>query len=433
MSPKSMGVAIPNEKNVWPIGKKSAFFSLSIIMLLGILDFADRQVLAALFPYLKAEYALSDTQLGLLVSVVNISMAILVIPSGYFIDKWSRTKMIALMAFTWSFATGLCAFAGSFIHLFIARFFVGAGEAGYNPAGQSLLAASFPQRLRTTAIACLQFSMSAGALIGLMAGAYIAEKWGWRYAFGLVAIPGLIISFIALFMKDFKNVKSVDPTEEIAQEPYWKVCLAVLRTPTLLCVFFAQACVCLVTGTFINWLPSYFSREAGLPMLTASSLSAVYMMGTMVATLLSGPFLDWMRHKRLTLALSWQTVACFIAFGLIYTVFALTTPGSALQVGLLVASNFFWGTLITLTFTITADLSLPNQRGTAIGLLISIQNILGLGLGPLLTGILSDRFNLSTALLILSSFFAVAGLLYAGARFFYPRDLAKMKEVQLEF
>ena len=421
------------ENSAWPVGKKSAFFALVIIMLLGMLDFADRQVMAALFPYLKEEYALSDSQLGMLVAIVNISMAVLVIPSGYFIDRWSRKKMIALMSFTWSLATGLCAFAGSYFHLLVARFFVGAGEAGYNPAGQSLLAACFPKRLRTTAISCLQFSMSAGSLLGLMAGAFIAQLWGWRHAFGLVAIPGMIIAFAALLMKDFKTVKAVEPGENLSKEPYWKVVGTVLRTPTLLYIFFAQACLCMVTGTFINWLPSYFNREAGLPMMTASSLSAVYMLGTMIAQLLAGPALDWMRHKRPTLALSWQILGCFVSFGLIYAVFGIATPGSMLQLVLLVGSNFFWGTLIPLTFTLTADLSLPNQRGTAISILISIQNVLGLGFGPLLTGILSDHFDLSTALLILSSFFALSGLLYAGARFSYTRDLAKIKPVKLEF
>ena len=113
----------------WPVGKSSAFFTLFVTLALGIFDFIDRQVLASLFPYIKAEYSLSDTQLGMLVSVVNIAIAVLVIPSAYLIDRWSRKKMMALMGIVWSLATGACAFAGTFSHLLIARFFIGAGDA----------------------------------------------------------------------------------------------------------------------------------------------------------------------------------------------------------------------------------------------------------------------------------------------------------------
>ena len=196
---------LPDE--VWPIGKKAALYSCFIVFCLGAFDFIDRQVLAALLPYIKAEWTLTDTQLGMLVSVVNVVMAILVVPSAYLIDHWSRKKMMCIMGSIWSVATAACAFAGTFSHLFAARMFIGAGEAGYNPAAQALLSAQFPKKYRGTAIAFTQLGISIGAPIGLVLGAYIAHRWGWRHAFGVVAVPGFILSLMALSIRDYKSVE----------------------------------------------------------------------------------------------------------------------------------------------------------------------------------------------------------------------------------
>lgn len=433
----------------WPIGKKSAYFTLAITMTLGVFDFIDRQVMAALLPYIKAEYTLSDVQLGMLISIVNFSMALLVIPSAYFIDRWSRKKMMALMAFVWSIATGACAFAGSYTHLLIARFFIGAGEAGYNPAGQSLLAASFPKNLRTTVIAALQFSMGIGAPIGLIVGAYVAQQWGWRHAFGIVAIPGILASFLALAVKDFKTVahQSHTPQEANAKagaevgaqseagdnEPYWRVIVSLLCKPTLICVFIAQSCVLLMSATLMNWLPSYLNREAAMSVTMASTVSAVYMLGTSAATLLCGPLFDRMRSVRVTSATFMQAWAALLGFVLIYYVFAWATPGSTSQIVVLILHTFLTCPLVSLGYTLTTDLSLPHQRATAVSLLVSVQNIFGMGFGPLLAGFLSDAFSLGTGLLFMGGFYALAGLLYFVVTATYDRDLSRMKQVVVKF
>lgn len=107
----------------------------------------------------------------MLISIVNIMLAVLVIPSAYFIDRWSRKKMIAIMGGVWSLATGACAFAGGYGHMLLARLFIGAGEAGYNPAAQALLTAQFPKKYQGTAIAITQIGMTLGIPLGLVIGA----------------------------------------------------------------------------------------------------------------------------------------------------------------------------------------------------------------------------------------------------------------------
>ena len=184
-----------------------------MIILLAIIDFMDRQIVASLLPYIKEEYGATDSQLGLMISIVNYSMVIFVIPSGYLIDRWSRKKMLSLMAIIWSLATAACGLAGTFSHLVAARFFIGTGEAGYNPAGQTLLSASFPRRLRASVCSAIPGSMWLGAPLGLMIGAFIAEHWGWRHAFGVVAVPGIALGIVALFCRDFRTVRQDIPGE----------------------------------------------------------------------------------------------------------------------------------------------------------------------------------------------------------------------------
>lgn len=439
---------------VWPIGKKRAYFTLFVVFLLGMFDFIDRQVLAALFPYLKAEYALSDTQLGLLVSIVNISIAVLVLPCGYIIDRWSRKKMIFLMGAVWSLATGACAFAGGYSHLVIARFFVGAGEAGYNPAAQSLLAASFPRHLRATAISILQASMGLGAPIGLMLGAFIAEQYGWRHAFGVVAVPGLVLSLLALLIKDFKNTATPQKNAEkeslapmqagstppaqasssAAPKQIWIVeAWSLLRKPSLFCAYVAQAMFLIYQMAAMNWLPTYFNRMAEMPITQASSLAALILFtGTLLAPV-GGGISDWLRMRSQRWAALFVAISCLILFLMLSFAYKIATPGSVLQVATLLCSTFFACTLSMMGFAISNDLALPQQRATSVSLMITFQNMFGMVVGPLLTGFLSDIFDLSTSLFLCATFTLISGFLYLIISFTYPRDMAKMPQVKVHF
>lgn len=424
--------------DVWPVGKKAALFTLFLSVLFAVLDFMDRQVLAGLFPYLKAEYRLTDTQLGMLAAIVNVSIALLTIPSGYLVDRWSRSKMMGLLTFVWSVATGACAFAGSYAHLLVGRFFVGAGEAGYSPAAQSLLAASFPSRLRSTVLSIYLFGTQVGGPLGLVIGAFIASHWGWRHAFGLVALPGILAAGLCVFIKDFKNVKPAcdidgEPVPGTRRSSWLHTVVALLRTPSLALVFLAQATTAMCLATLMNWLPTYFGRAAGMTPTLASSISAVLLLAASFSTLVGGPFLDWLRKKASVRAIRWQAIACFIAFGLEALAFSVAKPGGLGQVVLLMAASPFFATVLGLGYTLTADLSLPQQRGVAASLMVMTQNILGMAVGPLLTGTLSDHFDIGTSLLCMTGCFAVSGLIYVCISFTYNRDVARMDKVVVEF
>ena len=436
-APDASGVECPSEEE-WPIGRKAAIFSCSIVFLLGVFDFIDRQVVASLLPYIKDEWSLSDTQLGMLVSVVNISISVLVVPSAYFIDKWSRKKMIALMGAIWSLATGACAFAGSYAHLLFARVFIGAGEAGYNPAAQALIAAQFPKRRRGTAIALTQLGMGLGAPIGLIAGAWVASHWGWRHAFGLVAVPGLVLSCLALFIRDYKSVdmradKGESAKKKSSLADYVAMLGVLLRTPSLLCVFAGATLKLLRTGAAMNWMPSYLMREGGMSPVQAGSVSSALFLGSILSMVCIGPIIDLTRKYRAH-GIPLVIAVCFLLQGgLQLLAFTALPAGGWTQIAVLFVGGVFGGGMAAGFSTIIVDLVHPGARATAISLMVLCQNILGFALGPVVVGFLSDNFTLGTAMSLLSFAPLLAGLAFVVCFFTYRRDAAKVACVNPSF
>jgi MFS family permease len=177
-----------------------------LLFLLYMFDYIDRMVITSLFPFLKADWNLTDTQCGMLVSAVYWSIVLFTFPISILVDRWSRRKTIGLMAVLWSIATGLGAFSKSFRHLFITRSVVGIGEAGYAPGGSAMMSALYPQEKRSLMMGLWNASIPLGSAIGVAIGGIIAANWGWRHALGIVAIPGFIIAILFFFIKDYKTI-----------------------------------------------------------------------------------------------------------------------------------------------------------------------------------------------------------------------------------
>lgn len=417
--------------DVWPIGKKAAFYSCAVVIGLGLSDFITRQCLAAVLPYLKEEWALTDTQLGLMVSVVNITVGGLALPCAYFIDRWSRKKMLCIMGMLWSTATMACGFAGNYAQLFVARLLTGAGEAGYSPTAQALLSAQFPKRHRGTALALSQVCQGLGGAMGLIIGAYIATHWGWRNAFIVVALPGFVLSIMALFIKDYQNIAVTAPVAAAASSQshalsFRAVLAKILKTPSLLCVYVGAIMVMMVTGTVMNWLPSYLMRDGGMSLTSASAASSMVVFAALISAMAAGPIFDVVCRRIVNAVPLILASAVLLGSMFAFCGYGWATPGSTLQIILLVAAQFCIGAVGTGGPVIIMNLSHPGARGTAAGVLITCQNLFGFAVGPLLAGFISDQFSLGTALLIIAG---VAPLLislsYWICVFTYKRDLAK--------
>ena len=172
-----------------------------LLFLLYMFDYVDRVVVTSMFTSIEHDYGISHTQSGLLVSAVYWAIVILTFPASILVDRWKRNKTIGLMAIMWSIATALCALTGNFLQLVITRALIGVGEAGYAPGGTAMISGMYPQEKRSKMMGLWNASIPLGTAIGVLLGGIIAAHWGWKHAFGLVAIPGFIVAILFLFVK----------------------------------------------------------------------------------------------------------------------------------------------------------------------------------------------------------------------------------------
>jgi len=376
---------------------------LALLFLLMAFDFIDRQVLSALLPAIKADWLLTDTQLGMLVSAVNVALAILALPVAVIVDGWSRTRAIGIMSLFWSLATAACMFAGNFYHLLIARFAVGVGEAGYGPAGFALLSGLYPARLRATVIGIFQSANMLGTLVGVMLGGFIAAHWGWRAAFGVVALPGLLFAILMFFATDYKTtaVSIRDQQSGMMRNASWKEVLRMLiRSRVLILLVLGQTAVLFFVSTFGNWLPSFLHRAHGLPLDKAGLRTGMVLIVVGCGIALGGWLTDRIvgphPHRRLYAAAGLVTVSSsqFVA--------AFCLPPGTMQMALIFGGAFFMMAMTAPVTSALMEMVHPGTRSSASGMLITVQNLLGMALGPTIGGILSDRYDLQTALLIIA-------------------------------
>jgi predicted MFS family arabinose efflux permease len=398
-------------------------------------DYIDRLVVVSLFPFLKKDWGLTDTQCGLLVSAVSWSILIFSFPASVIIDRWSRKKSIGTMAVLWSLATAACAFTRNFPQLFLARTAIGIGEAGYAPGGTAMISALFPEKKRSLIVGIWNASIPLGSALGIALGGWIAMQFGWRRAFGIVALPGLLIAILFFFVRDYRTVELVrtegtggrkGPARRMTTG---EIIRDFTRTPSLLFTFFAFAGNTFLTTALMSWLPSYFNRVQGLPMDRASLKSSLIMVMAIVGSPLGGFLADqWLKRKveaRLLFSALSSTLTALIFIGGFYF---LSGPA---QFYLFLLGGTTAISFASSAIAVTQDVVHPGLRATAYSLCVIIMHLLGSALGPLVVGMISDRYGIITALTLLPLSALWAGLLFFIGSFYYEKDLAKVERVAL--
>ncbi|WP_409331252.1 MFS transporter [Trujillonella humicola] len=225
-----------------PSGAPSAFpwvaFALAFALLLS--DFMCRQVLAAVFPYLKADWALTDTQLGALGSVVALTVAVLTVPLSLLGDRYGRRRAILAMAGLWSLATLGSAFAADYGQLLAARVLVGVGEAAYGSVGLALVLALFPTDRRATLSGAFTAGAAFGAVFGIALGGALASRFGWRWAVGAMAVLGLVLLVLFWMLVTDDELARHDVPDAGAAAPGARLrapLSAALSPPAVLCAY----------------------------------------------------------------------------------------------------------------------------------------------------------------------------------------------------
>lgn len=415
------------------MSKGYSYYTFTLLFLLYMFDYIDRMVVVSLFPFLKVDFGLSDTQCGLLVSTVYWSIVVLSVPTSVVIDRWSRKKSIGIMAVFWSIATVSCAFAKNFGQLFVARTAIGVGEAGYAPGGTALISALFPERLRSLIVGLWTAALPLGSAIGIVAGGYIATYYGWRHAFGIVALPGFIVAILFFFVRDYETVSLQKKAGGSPDQPEILKTRDVLhtfsRTPSLLLTYAAFAGSMFLTAAYLSWLPTFFHRVDHLSMENAALKGSLVMLLSVVGFPLGGYLADQWRKKRANGRLLFPALSSLATAVVFFTAFyALQGP---LQYYLILLGGVLASAFSPAAIAVTQDVVHPGLRATSYSFCVVSQNLLGSSLGPLFVGALSDRYDIQTALMVVPVFSLIASVLYLCASFFYARDLEKVEKVPL--
>jgi MFS family permease len=418
----------------YAVGKPAAWFAFAMTFALMLVDYIDRQVIVSLFPYIRAEWGLSDKQLGALVSVVSVTVAVGALPVALLADRTSRVKSIVAMAAVWSAATISCMFARSYGALFAARAMVGLGEAGYGSVGAALIASHFPVRLRARLLAAFFAAASVGSVLGVLLGGLIAARWGWQAAFGVVGLPGLVLALAYLKVRDYKTVE-LTPTLERATKSTAStaryVARALTRSPTMLWVCLGGSAQLVVVSAMWAWLPSFLNRVHGIAPDRAGVLAALVVLGGAVGSVVWGAVVDRAGGRRSRNKLHAMAVLCVASCVVLAPAFAIDA-GFQAQFAFVALGGFIMTCTVGPVSAVVADVVHPGVRATGLAVLALFQNLFGLAAGPFLAGLLSDAVGLQAALALVPAFaLAAAGFFLLGTRT-YERDVRRVERAEHE-
>ncbi len=418
--------------------KRYTNYIFILLFLLYMFDYIDRMVITSLFPFLKADWNLSDTQCGALVSAVYWSIVLFTFPVSILVDRWSRSKTIGLMAVVWSIATGLGALSGTFRHLFTSRTVIGIGEAGYAPGGSAMMSALYPEGKRSWMMGLWNASIPLGSAIGIAIGGIIATHWGWRHALGIVAIPGMIIAILFFFVKDYKTVgleKTVTRQDKKAERK--KVRMSIkdmlvefLTKPSLIFTYFGMAAVVFTTTSLLTWLPTYFHRVQGMPESSAGVKASAIMLFAIIGAPLGGYISDRWRKKQINARLLVPALTSLLSAILMFLSFSVFE--GELQYLILLSMGISITAFIAAAAAVTQDVVHAGMRAISYAVAVVIQNLLGASLGPIVMGAISDSSNIQTAFKFLPVALLIAAILFFAGSLYYEKDLRRVEKVVLE-
>jgi MFS family permease len=391
--------------------RRSNGYLLGVRVATSTINWADRQVVPILFPGIRAELGLTDTELGIIGGVAfSIIYAITGFLFGVAADRWIRVHVIAGGLAVWSLATAAGAFADGFSSLFWARFFTGVGEASLFPCAISLIGERFPAETRGRALGIFGAAAAIGAGLGIGFGGRLAEVLGWRHVFLIYGGVGLLLVPLVLSLPETRRTPAAD-----RHEPPLRVAGELVGDPRLLLMWLGGL-VAIASGLgFAAWTPSYFVRERGLGVTETGALFGLgALAGGIGGSVLGGMLADRRRRIRIDGALDVAWVSAVIAAPLLLLTINTPSPWIFASSGLvgLIAIYAVFPALQTYMVALV-----PKERhGMASAVNVFFLGGLGSALGPFVIGVVSDRTaSLHTAISIPALGLLVAAVLIVAA------------------
>ena len=366
---------------------------LWVLLVVYIFNFIDRQIVNILAEPISRELGLSDTQIGLMTGIAfALFYTVLGLPIARYADKVTthRGKLIAAALVIWSAMTAVCGLAQNFVQLLLARMGVGIGEAGCTPAAHSLIADRVPAERRASALAFYALGIPIGSLLGMLIGGLLADTLGWRKAFMVVGLPGIALAVVVLLLlKDGDRKLQTAATPGAAPDTLWQSLTAVMRSRAYVLLLVAGSSASFLSYGKGTWTTIFFQRSHGLSPGEVGFYFGLWgglagVAGTLLGGWLADRFGKTNRQHVMTAPAIGMVIAVPLAFS---AYFATDWRLSLLLLMIPTALNsLYYGP----TYSSVQGLVPLRTRAIASAVLLFCQNLIGLGLGPLFFGMVSD-------------------------------------------
>ncbi|MBV7495084.1 MFS transporter [Pseudomonas sp. PDM24] len=355
----------------------------------------DKQVISVLIEPIKAEFGISDTTISLLAGLASTApFALACIPVGMLADRINRKNLLVTLIIAWSLMTGMAGLATSILLLILSRVGVGAFESGFSPLSLSILSDTFQRRRRATAMGLFALGSPAGAFLGLALGGYIAATHGWRAAFFIAGLPGLLLALLIAFTVREPRRGQYDPPEQLTGSVPLRQVLAHIWRDRALCNILMGMVFCAVVPAAITiWSPSFLIRVHGMDIRQAGLAASLAVGLCGAAGAAAGGFIA----DRLGRIEEWRKLISPVLGTLLSSVLAVLTfvvvSDAVAAVVCLALVAFFSQFFIGTGYGVTTTLCPPALRGTTLSILLMAFNFGSFGLGTLLLGMLSDHLK----------------------------------------
>ena len=365
-----------------------------ILAVVYMFNFVDRQILSILLPAIRDEFQVGDTVLGLLAGTAfALFYVILGVPVARLADRVNRRNLLAASVAIWSAMTALSGLAANIWHLALARVGVGIGEAGCSPPAHSMIADYYPPEKRSSAMGFYTLGISSGIMLAYLAGGWVAQNIGWREAFYIVGVPGLLLALVVRFTIAEPVRGASESRQDTGKQPSLvSVVRFLLARRSFLFMAVAAGLSSFVGYSVINFVPSFIVRSFAMEIASLGLwLGLIYGFAGGFGFFMGGYIADHIGRDGHRKALSFVAVAMLVTLVFFVAVFLTTSPVWCLLLYILPAAtaNVYLAPVLSQTQSLVS----LRMRSVASSLVLLIINIIGLAMGPPVTGMISDALE----------------------------------------